>query len=118
MKTTLAMIACLGVAGMVSAAASVDGNNTAVVIQKDVVKSLNGYQFLCVPVNGLSIAGGTNGTLDIATFLPVTAYATDTTILVVQGESAKVSYQLIEKTTTVGDVTTTTKAWTPVDGGH
>lgn len=118
MKTTLAMIACLGVAGMVSAAASVDGNNTAVVIQKDVVKSSNGYQFLCVPVNGLSIAGGTNGTLDIATFLPVTAYATGTTILVVKDGSAKPSYELTETTTTGDNVEKKTKAWTLVSGGN
>lgn len=118
MKTTLAMIACLGVAGMVSAAASVDGNNTAVVIQKDVVKSSNGYQFLCVPVNGLSIAGGTNGTLDIATFLPVTAYATGTTILVVKDGLAKESYTLTETTTPVDDVEKKTKAWSSVDGGY
>lgn len=46
MKATIASIACLLMAGFVAAAASVEGNNIAVVIQKDVVMSKTGWQFI------------------------------------------------------------------------
>lgn len=70
MKATLATLACLLTAGLLTAAASVDGNNTAVVIRKNVVESDNGYQFLCVPVNGLDITGGETGGVALNTMLP------------------------------------------------
>ena len=75
MKATLATLACLLTVGFLSAA-SVEGNNTAVVIRKNVVKSDNGYQFLCVPVNPLKIDGSTvnaDGSIPrikLSTFLP------------------------------------------------
>ncbi len=82
MKATLAFVACLLTAGFLTAA-EVVGNNTAVVIRKDVVKSDTGYQFLCVPVNGLDIAGGENAEIAIETLLPVATfkYANGTKIL-------------------------------------
>lgn len=69
MKATLATLACLLTVGFLSAA-SVEGNNTAVVIRKNVVSAKNGYQFLCVPVNGLNIAGAEDGEVALETLLP------------------------------------------------
>lgn len=83
MKATIASIACLLMAGFV-AAASVEGNNTAVVIQKSVVKSKGGWQFICVPVDGLSIAGTSASKVNIATFLPSKVYAEGTEAYVVE----------------------------------
>ena len=88
MKATIASIACLLMAGFV-AAASVEGNNTAVVIQKSVVKSAGGWQFICVPVDGLSIAGSSESTVNIATFLPSTVYNANTVAYVVEEDGAK-----------------------------
>ena len=70
MKATLATLACLLTVGFLSAA-SVEGNNTAVVIRKEVVKSDTGFQFLCVPVDGLSIDGAPTGKIKLSTLLPV-----------------------------------------------
>ena len=69
MKATLATLACLLTVGFLSAA-EVTGNNTAVVIRKNAVQAKNGYQFLCVPVNGLNIAGAENGEVALETMLP------------------------------------------------
>ena len=69
MKATLATLACLLTVGFLSAA-SVEGNNTAVVIRKNVVKSDTGWQFLCVPVNALNIDGSPDGTIELSTLLP------------------------------------------------
>ena len=49
--------ALLASVSMAATEVSVTGNNTAVVIQKDVVMSATGYQFLCVPVKGFDISG-------------------------------------------------------------
>ena len=94
MKATLATLACLLTVGFLSAA-SVEGNNTAVVIRKNVVKSDNGYQFLCVPVDGLKI-DGTKTTVLLSTFLPpatlglnTTATIDNTTYTVVENEGEK-----------------------------
>lgn len=77
MKATLATLACLLTVGFLSAA-EVTGNNTAVVIRKNVVKSDNGYQFLCVPVDGLKI-DGTKSTVLLSTFLPPATLDVNTT---------------------------------------
>lgn len=69
MKATLATLACLLTVGFLSAA-SVEGNNTAVVIRKNVVKSDTGWQFLCVPVDGLAIDGSNDGEIALSTLLP------------------------------------------------
>ena len=69
MKATLATLACLLTVGFLSAA-SVEGNNTAVVIRKNVVKSDTGWQFLCVPVDGLAIDGSKEGKIALSTLLP------------------------------------------------
>lgn len=69
MKVTLAIMACLLTAGFLTAA-EVSGGNDAVVIKKSIVKSSNGYQFICVPVDGLDISGATGGTIYLSTFLP------------------------------------------------
>ena len=69
MKATLATLACLLTVGFLSAA-FVNGNNTAVVIRKNVVKSDTGWQFLCVPVNALNIDGSPDGTIELSTLLP------------------------------------------------
>ncbi len=82
MKATLATLACLLTAGLLTAAASVDGNNTAVVIRKNVVESDNGYQFLCVPVNGLDITGGETGGVALNTMLPPETLEEGTTLTI------------------------------------
>lgn len=115
MKATIASIACLLMAGFV-AAASVEGNNTAVVIQKSVVMSATGWQFICVPVDGLSIAGGNGGNVDIATFLPVTAYGAGTKVYVLNADGTRVkdSKGLIVPTFTLTATTENdpeTKSW-------
>lgn len=82
MKATLATLACLLTVGFLSAA-SVDGNNTAVVIRKEVVQSKTGYQFLCVPVNGLDIAAGEAKTVALSTMIPATLVPATTTLTLV-----------------------------------
>ncbi|MGN0890356.1 MAG: hypothetical protein ACI4W7_01745 [Candidatus Spyradenecus sp.] len=89
MKATLAMIACLAMAGFLTAAATVEGNNTAVVIQKDKIQASTGWQFLCVPVDGLAI-NGTEGTgIDISTFLPPASYSASTEVYVLNADGTK-----------------------------
>ena len=80
MKATLATLACLLTVGFLSAA-EVTGNNTAVVIRKNVVKSDNGYQFLCVPVDGLKI-DGTKTNVELSTFLPPATLDEGTTVTI------------------------------------
>ena len=89
MKATLATLACLLTVGFLSAA-SVEGNNTAVVIRKNVVKSDTGWQFLCVPVDGLKI-DGTATTIDLETLLPAAT--------LVKGTQVKIDTE----TYTIGD---------------
>ncbi len=56
-KCVMTLMGCALFAGL-SVAASVSGNNTAVVIQKAPVQSPGSYfQFLCVPVKGFDITG-------------------------------------------------------------
>lgn len=69
MKATLATLVCLLTVGFLSAA-EVAGNNTAVVIRKKTVMAKNGYQFLCIPVNGLDITNGDATEIKLSTVLP------------------------------------------------
>lgn len=92
MKATLAMIACLAMAGFLAAEATVEGNNTAVVIQKDKVQASTGWQFLCVPVDGLAISGATASGVDISTFLPPASYAENTEVWVLKADGTKPRY--------------------------
>ena len=82
MKATFATIACLILAGILSAA-EVGGNNTAVVIQKAKAQSKTGWQLLCVPVNELQISGATteNG-IEIATILPPSSFPVGTSVYI------------------------------------
>lgn len=84
MKATLATLACLLTVGFLSAA-EVTGNNTAVVIRKNVVESNTGFQFLCVPVDGLDIANGTQKTVKLSTLLPASTLTAGTKISFVGG---------------------------------
>lgn len=84
MKATLATLACLLTVGFLSAAA-VEGNNTAVVIRKNVVESDTGFQFLCVPVNGLDIANGNGATVKLSTLIPASTLTAGTKISFVGG---------------------------------
>ncbi len=85
MKATLATLACLLTVGFLSAA-EVTGNNTAVVIRKNVVESNTGFQFLCVPVDGLDIANGNQKTVKLSTLLPASTLTAGTKITFVGGE--------------------------------
>lgn len=85
MKATLATLACLLTVGFLSAA-EVTGNNTAVVIRKNVVESKTGFQFLCVPVDGLDIANGNQKTVKLSTLLPASTLTAGTKITFVGGE--------------------------------
>ncbi len=91
MKATLATLACLLTVGFLSAA-EVTGNNTAVVIRKDVVKSNTGYQFLCVPVDGLDIANGTTTKVTLGTLLPAETLPAGTQLILVGGNAAGATY--------------------------
>lgn len=91
MKATLAMIACLAMAGFLTAVATVEGNNTAVVIQKDKIQASTGWQFLCVPVDGLAISGAAASGVDISTFLPPASYAENTEVWVLKADGTKPS---------------------------
>lgn len=115
MKATLATLACLLTAGLLTAAASVDGNNTAVVIRKNVVESDNGYQFLCVPVNGLDITGGETGGVALNTMLPPETLEEGTTLTI---DTTTYSVQLVDevKTWVVG-VSGTAVADVTLEGG-
>lgn len=84
MKATLATLACLLTVGFLSAA-EVTGNNTAVVIRKNVVESNTGFQFLCVPVDGLDIAKGNGATVKLSTLLPASTLTAGTMISFVGG---------------------------------
>lgn len=92
MKATLAFVACLLTAGFLTAAAEVVGNNTAVVIRKDVVKSDTGYQFLCVPVNGLDIANGKTTKVKLGTLLPAETLPAGTQLSLVGGNNSGATY--------------------------
>lgn len=111
MKATIASIACLLMAGFVAAAASVEGNNIAVVIQKDVVMSKTGWQFICVPVDGLSIAGGNGGNVDIATFLPVKAYTAGTKVYVLNEDGTRAGSDATFTLTATTEDDPTTNSW-------
>ena len=80
MKKTLALMA--GCALCVSAAmAAVQGNNTAVIVQKTPAVTTANYQFLCVPVRGFDITGqGTNDAVALSAFLPASTLADGTTV--------------------------------------
>ena len=80
MKKTLALMA--GCALCVSAAmAAVQGNNTAVIVQKTPAVTTANDQFLCVPVRGFDITGqGTNTSVALSAFLPATTLADGTTV--------------------------------------
>lgn len=83
MKATLAMIACLAMAGFLTAEATVVGNNTAVVIQKAKVESKNGWQLLCVPVTALQIDGAASETaISIDDILPPESYPAEAQVYV------------------------------------
>ena len=100
MKATLATLACLLTVGFLSAA-EVTGNNTAVVIRKDVVSAKNGYQFLCVPVNGLNIAGAEDGEVALETLLPAATLPENTYVTgtrEVEGELETFRYTVVEGT--------------------
>ena len=84
MKATLATLACLLTVGFLSAA-EVKGNNTAVVIRKEVVQSDTGFQFLCVPVDGLSINGASTGKIKLSTLLPA-GLTVDGTVVTLVGK--------------------------------
>lgn len=73
MKVTVAMLAGLMAAGFLSAA-SVTGNNHAVVVQKEIRASSTGWQFICVPVNAFDITGGTGGSIDVTSLFPTSIY--------------------------------------------
>lgn len=92
MKATLATLACLLTAGFLTAAAEVPGNNTAVVIRKNAVISANGYQFLCVPVDPLNIAGGKGGTIALSTVLPPSTLPEDANVTGVDANEAAFTY--------------------------
>lgn len=82
MKATFSMIACLILAGILSAA-EVGGNNIAVVIQKAKAQSKTGWQLLCVPVNELQISGAnTNNGIEIATILPPSSFPVGTSVYI------------------------------------
>lgn len=90
MKATLATLACLLTVGFLSAA-EVTGNNTAVVIRKNVVKSDTHYQFLCVPVDGLDIANGTQKTVKLSTVLPANTLPNNTKVTFIGGDYTNVT---------------------------
>lgn len=103
MKATFATIACLILAGILSAA-EVGGNNTAVVIQKEAVKSATNYQFLCVPVDGLAINGTAESPIAIGTILPPSAYDGGTRVYVLDENGncpASPTFTLIDSVWTV-----------------
>ena len=91
MKATLALVACLLTVGFLSAA-EVTGNNTAVVIRKNAVISANGYQFLCVPVDALNIAGGEGGDIALSTVLPPATLPVNATVTSVDANSNNFTY--------------------------
>lgn len=80
MKATLATLVCLLTVGFLSAA-EITGNNTAVVIRKEVVKSNTGYQFLCVPVNGMTL-NGEAAPITLESFLPAATLDAGTVAIV------------------------------------
>lgn len=100
MKATALILSLLAVGSLV--AAEVEGNNTAVVVQKAPVSSSNGYQFICVPVDGLDITGAGNATIALAAFLPPASYPERTVVFPADstGAASSTSYQV--KTTSDG----------------
>ncbi len=108
MKKCMIALSCALLAG-VSMAASVTGNNTAVVIKKSPVESQNSkYQFLCVPVSGFDITGTkelADKTIALADMLPPDDYGVGTTVRVVDKSSGKAVYTFV-----VGEVDSV-KCW-------
>lgn len=87
MTLSKAFIAGLVCAGCVYAYGAVEGNNTAVVIQKAPVVSKTGFQLIGLPVRGFDITGqGRSKTLPLADVLPPASYPVGTTLQVVSNE--------------------------------
>lgn len=80
-KSMLAFASCALVAGAVMAAA-VEGNNTAVVIQKEPVVSTTLYQFLIVPVKPFDITNSANAStaIPLNELLPPAGYEAGTRV--------------------------------------
>lgn len=87
MTLSKAFIAGLVCAVCVYAYGAVEGNNTAVVIQKAPVVSKTGFQLIGLPVRGFDITGqGQSQTLPLADVLPPASYPAGTTLQVVSND--------------------------------
>ena len=89
--------ALLAGVSMAAAEVSVTGNNTAVVIQKDVVKSLtSNFQFLCVPVKGFDISGkGAASNSTVGDLLPPATMGANAQLTVTKkGETTAKTYKV------------------------
>ena len=81
-STLLGMFAIAALFGVEKVcAASVDGNNTAVVIQKEAKAASTGWQLLCVPVDPFNIGAGA-GTITLAEVFPPSIYANGSQVIV------------------------------------
>lgn len=88
-STLLGMFAIAALFGVEKVcAASVDGNNTAVVIQKAAKAASTGWQLLCVPVDPFNIGAGA-GTITLAEVFPPSIYANGSQVIV--GTNAEVT---------------------------
>jgi hypothetical protein len=96
-KSMLALFSCALVAGSVMAA-TVDGNNTAVVIKKTPIATPNNYQLLIVPVKGFDIAKGPEAkSIALKELLPPSSssYPTGTVVYAAAGDD-KNRYVVVE----------------------
>lgn len=95
-KSMLAFASCALVAGAVMAA-TVEGNNTAVVIQKEPVVSTTLYQFLIVPVKPFDITNSANAStaIPLNELLPPEGYVKGTVVYSAT-KTPRVTYKVVD----------------------
>jgi len=82
-STLLGMFAIAALFGVEKVcAASVDGNNTAVVIQKAAKAASTGWQLLCVPVDHFDIGADSETKITLAEVFPPSIYANGSQVIV------------------------------------
>jgi len=85
-STLLGMFAIAALFGVEKVcAASVDGNNTAVVITRQNKAASTGWQLLCVPVDHFDIGGASAGTLTLDDVLPPSLYPENSQVILNNG---------------------------------
>ncbi len=104
MKGALTAVISALALGVLSAA-EVSGSNSVIVVEKDVRQSSDGWQLLCVPVNGFSVANATTATIDVNDFLPANYYNSGSVVYTVDESGNSTEACTLGDSGWTGDVT-------------